>query len=72
MRPTSYRQRLFVEHWRGESSGSDVDAGRRAWVRGSPAGGGGNMLRIRSLSPFISKLNLTMSDGRSREADLDE
>ncbi len=27
---TSYRQRLFVEHYFGESSGSAVDAARRA------------------------------------------
>ena len=30
MRPPSYRQRLFVEHDLGESSGSAVDAARRA------------------------------------------
>ena len=30
MRPPSYRQRLFVEHDLGESSGSAVDAVRRA------------------------------------------
>src|SRR5271157_3045588 len=30
LRPPSYRQRLFVEHYLGESSGSAVDAARRA------------------------------------------
>ena len=30
MRPPSYRQRLFVEHDLGESSGSPVDVARRA------------------------------------------
>src|SRR5271157_827749 len=30
MRPPSYRQRLFVEHDLGESSGSTVDVARRA------------------------------------------
>ena len=31
MRPPSYRQRLFLEHYLGESSGSAVEAARRAW-----------------------------------------
>ncbi len=29
MGPPSYRRRLFVEHYLGESSGSAVDAARR-------------------------------------------
>ena len=33
MRPLSYRQRLFVEFYLGESSGSAVDAVRRAGYR---------------------------------------
>jgi len=33
MRPLNYRQRLFVEHYLGESSGSAVDAARRAGYR---------------------------------------
>jgi len=33
MRPLSYRQRLFVEFYLGESSGSAVDAARRAGYR---------------------------------------
>ena len=33
MRPLNYRQRLFVEHYLGESSGSAVDAARRARYR---------------------------------------
>ncbi|MBV8310698.1 MAG: terminase small subunit, partial [Planctomycetaceae bacterium] len=33
MQPLNYRQRLFVEHYLGESSGSAVDAARRAGYR---------------------------------------
>ena len=33
MRPLSYRQRLFVEHYLGESAGSAVDAARQAGYR---------------------------------------
>jgi Terminase small subunit len=33
MRPLNYRQRLFVEHYVGESSGSAVDAARQAGYR---------------------------------------
>ena len=33
MRPLNYRQRLFVEHYLGESSGSAVDAARRSGYR---------------------------------------
>jgi phage terminase small subunit len=33
MQPLNYRRRLFVEHYLGESSGSAVDAARRAGYR---------------------------------------
>jgi terminase small subunit-like protein len=33
MRPLNYQQRLFVEHYLGESSGSAVDAARQAGYR---------------------------------------
>jgi len=39
MRPLNYRQRLFVEHYLGESSGSAVDAARRAGYRWPEAQG---------------------------------
>ena|GEM_PF-4719658 len=44
MRPPSYRQRLFLEHDLGESSGSAVDAARRAGYS-TPHLIGVNMLR---------------------------
>jgi hypothetical protein len=44
MRPPSYRQRLFVEHYLGGSSGSAVDAARRTGYS-TPHSAGVNMLR---------------------------
>ena len=44
MRPLSYRQRLFVEYYLGESEGSAVDAARRAGYR-SPETLGARLLK---------------------------
>jgi len=48
MRPPSYRQRLFVEYYLGESSGSAVDAARRAGYS-TPHPVGVSMLRKATL-----------------------
>src|SRR5208337_2838826 len=44
LRPPSYRQRLFVKYYLGESSGSAVDAARRVGYS-TPLPDGVNMLR---------------------------
>ena len=52
MRPLNYRQRLFVEHYLGESSGSAVDAARRAGYR-SPQTQGPRLLKNRTIRAAI-------------------
>ena len=39
MRPPSYLQRLFVEHYLGESSGSAVDARHELGINGLKSSG---------------------------------
>jgi len=54
MRLPSYRQRLFLEHDLGESSGSAVDAARRAGYS-TPHPAGVTMLRKATFSGFWQK-----------------
>ena len=53
MRPLSYRQRLFVEFYLGESSGSAVDAARRAGYRW-PAKLGARLVEKREVQAAIN------------------
>ncbi len=52
MQPLNYRQRLFVEHYLGESSGSAVDAARRAGYR-CPQTHGPRLLTTRGVRAAI-------------------
>ena len=52
MGPLNYRQRLFVEHYLGESSGSAIDAARRAGYR-CPQTHGPRLLTTRGVRAAI-------------------
>ena len=47
MRPPSYRQRLFVEHDFGESSGSTVDVGAGLGIQGLKSWGREKSRKVR-------------------------
>src|SRR5208283_2444859 len=71
MRPPSYRQRLFLEHDLGESSGSAVDAARRAGYS-TPHLIGVNMLRhatfrrlLRAFYPHPANKSALRAEGTS-------
>src|SRR5271157_4616202 len=71
MRPPSYRQRLFLEHDLGESSGAAVDAARRAGYS-TPHLIGVNMLRhatfrrlLRAFYPHPANKSALRAEGTS-------
>ncbi len=73
MRPLNYRQRLFVEYYLGNSSGSAVDAARRAGYK-APHPEGARLLRKDSIRTAIdarvTEAAITANEVLARVADI--